>query len=112
LTVPLADPVQQQVDAFNAHDLDAFLACHAPDVVARHGDGRVLMQGHEEIREAYRGFFADPTLHVRIENRLRAGEWTVDEERVTVGDRNMHALVGFQVKDGLIHTVVVLSSDM
>ena len=110
--MPAADPVQQQVDAFNAHDIDAFLACYAPDVVVRHGDGRVLMHGHEEMRGSYSAFFADPQLHARIVNRLQAGDWTVDEERVTVADTNMHALVGYQVRNGLIHTVVMLASDI
>ena len=44
-----------------------------------------------------------------VRNRLRAGSWVVDEEHVTGGGRTMDALVAYEVRDGLIRTVLMLT---
>jgi hypothetical protein len=44
------DPVQAQVDAYNAHDIDAFVAAYAEDVVITDATGRAIMQGTEAGR--------------------------------------------------------------
>jgi hypothetical protein len=104
-------PVQRQVDAYNARDVEAFLSCYATDVVVRHGDGRVLMTGHDELRAAYTRMFANNAhLHADIVTRLHAGEWVLDEEVVTLQDEEMHALVGYRVDGGLIRDVVMLTA--
>lgn len=46
-------PVEAQLAAYNARDVDAFLACYATEVVAEDGPGTVLMSGREEMRAAY-----------------------------------------------------------
>ncbi len=107
------DPVQLQVDAYNAHDVEAFLGCYGDDAVIRHGDGRVLMGDKDTMRAAYTQLFAEnPDLRAEIPNRLEVGPWVVDEEVVTAGGREMHALVAYEVRDGLIHTAVMLSPDL
>lgn len=100
--------VQRQVDAFNARDTDAFLACYATDAVIRHGDGRVLMTGHEEMRAFYRPVFDDPQLRAEVTGRLQAGDWVVDEERSVATGSSFHGLVAYQIREDRIHTVVLL----
>ena len=39
------DPVQAQVDAYNARDIDAFVAPYADDVVITDAGGRPIMAG-------------------------------------------------------------------
>ena len=100
--------VQRQVDAFNARDTDAFLACYATDATIRHGDGRVLMTGHEEMRAFYGPVFDDPQLRAEIAGRLHTGEWVVDEERTVGTGSSFHGLVAYQVRGDRIHTAVLL----
>jgi len=110
---PAADPVQAQLDAYNAHDIEAFLACYAPDVEIRHADGRVLMRGHDEVRARYTQLFAaNPDVVAEVPTRIRAGDWTVDEERVLLADGELHVAVGYKVADGLIQLVVMMRSDL
>lgn len=105
--------VQRQVDAYNAHDVDAFLRCYADDIVVRHGDGRVLMDGKDAMRAAYTQLFSEnPDLRADIANRLDAGPWVVDEEVVTAAGREMRALVAYEVRDDLIQTTVMLTPDL
>lgn len=107
------EPVRRQVDAYNAHDVEAFLACYSDDVVVRHGDGRVLMPDKSAMRAAYTEFFGQhPDVRAEVVSRLAAGPWIVDEELVTLAGGEMRALVGYEVSDQLIRTVVMLTSDL
>ena len=110
--MPKDSPVQRQLDAYNAHDLEGFLACYATDVVIRHGNGEVLTSGHEQLRADYGQLFEQqPDVHAVVVNRVQAGEWVVDEERVTMRGRELHALVGYRVDGDLIRDVVMMTSD-
>jgi hypothetical protein len=104
-----AEVVSRQVEAYNARDLDRFLACYSPGVVIRSGDGTVLMQGHDAMREAYGERFAQGGLHAEILNRVELGSWVVDEEHVTAEDLDLRAVVAYEVGDALIERVVMIT---
>lgn len=107
------DPVQDQLEAYNAHDLERFMACYSPDAVIRHADGRVLMSGHAEIRARYGKLFAEhPDVTAEVATRIRVGEWVVDEERVQLGDDQLHVVVGYLVREGLVRAGVMIRSDL
>ncbi|HWI53986.1 MAG TPA: nuclear transport factor 2 family protein [Symbiobacteriaceae bacterium] len=98
------DPVQEQLEAYNARDLERFLACYAQDVVIEDGAGNLLMKGHEEMRKRYGPMFAEhPDLHCRIANRIRINDYVVDEERITGrGPAEVHAVAIYRVAGDLI----------
>jgi hypothetical protein len=101
--------VQRQVEAYNDHDLDAFLACYDDATVIRDGEGRVVMAGREQLRERYGALFAaHPDMHADIESRMVAGEWVVDQEHVRAETREVRAIVAYRVHDGRIRSVVML----
>ena len=103
------DPVQAQVDAYNARDIDAFAAAYDADVVITDATGRAIMSGQDAIREEYGEMFeASPDLRAEILGRVSAGAWTVDQERVSRGEETRDVLVAYQVTDGLISRVVML----
>jgi hypothetical protein len=111
--VTAVGPVQAQLDAYNAHDVDAFLDCYAPEAVIRHADGRVLMRGHEEIRARYERLFADnPDVTAEVPTRIQAGDWVVDEEKVHLAAGELHVAVGYEVRGDLIQSVVMMRSDL
>lgn len=106
------DPVERQLQAYNRRDLDEFLSCYAADACIRDGRGGTLLSGHAEMRARYGGVFErHPQLHASVEGRLRAGEWTVDEERVVLEGESLHLLVAYRVEAGLIRDVVMLRAD-
>ena len=103
------DPVQAQVDAYNARDSDAFVASYAADVAITDATGRAIMSGADTIREEYGALFdASPDLRAEILGRVAAGEWTVDHERVSRGEETRELLVAYLVEDGLISRVMML----
>jgi len=102
-------PVEQQLAAYNARDLEAFLVCFAEDILVEDGVGNVQMQGREAFRERYGNLFANsPNLHCRLMNRIPVGNYVIDEERVTgsMGSgEERHVVAIYLVEDGLIQRV-------
>ncbi|HZW88800.1 MAG TPA: amidohydrolase family protein, partial [Myxococcaceae bacterium] len=99
--------VQRQVNAYNARNLEAFLAPYADDVEIRDLDGKVTAKGKEVFRTDYGALFANhPALHCELKGRVAAGSWVVDEERVTGLDPPViHALATYEMVNGRIGRV-------
>jgi hypothetical protein len=94
--------------AYNARDVDAFVACYAKEVVFEDADGRLQTSGRDEMRKRYGELFeGSPTLHAEISARIRVGSYVVDEEHVT-GFRggDIHAVAIYRLDaEGLIDRV-------
>jgi hypothetical protein len=108
------DPVQEQLEAYNARDLDRFVACYAPEVVIEDAEGKRLIEGIEPMRAAYGALFAsNPGLRAEVPTRIRAGEFVIDEERVSGlshpgAPAELHTAVVYRVRDGRIIHVRLL----
>jgi len=102
--------VQGQIDAYNAHDPDAFASAHAPDVRLYDLGGELYLHGRDALRDRYALVFANaPNIRVTIEKRIVVGNYVIDEERIsgTESGRIAHAAVIYEVIDGLICRVWV-----
>jgi hypothetical protein len=75
--------VQKQVEAYNAHDLDAFVACYGPDIEFRTMDGGVGPEkGLAALRKGYTDLFKRyPALKVKILKRIVQGAFVIDQEQ-------------------------------
>ena len=99
----MSDAVDRVLETLNAHDLDAFVACYAPEATIENGHDKVVARGHDELR-ARDGPMVDESPDVRVEalSRTVVGEFVVQEERVTGrGEPQRHVAV-YLVQDGLI----------
>lgn len=105
------DPVQHQLDAYNARDLEAFMEAYTPDVRVEDGEGNELMDGAEAMRAFYGDLFEKSSdLHCEVVDRTRVGNWVIDEEQVEgiVADgfpEKAHAVVAYRVSDGRVDFV-------
>lgn len=105
------DAVEKQVEAFNARDLDAFVACYTREAVIEDADGGVQMSGRDEIRKSYGELFESrPNLRAEIPSRIRVGSSVVDEEEVSgLTDGDFHAIAIYTLDhEGFIGRVRVL----
>ena len=103
------DPIEAQVVAYNARDIDAFVACFAEDVVIADGTGKAVISGSDVLRTSYSAMFnANPDLHAEIVTRVRAGGWTVDLERVTRSGATIEVLVAYLVDGERIERAIML----
>ena len=104
--------VDRQIEAYNARDIDAFIACYAADALVEDGHSNVLMHGVDAIRARYEAFFREfPSLHCEIKQRIAVGAWAVDQEEITGSEpAPVAAVVAYHVTDDLIDRVLLLLS--
>ena len=74
--------VQAQLEAYNARDLDAFLATYAEGAELFEHPSKLLASGMAQLRERYAARFADPLLHAVVLRRIVVGNFVIDHERV------------------------------
>lgn len=74
--------VQAQLEAYNARDLDAFLATYDENAELFEHPSRLLASGMAQLRERYAARFADSTLHAVVLQRIVLGNFVIDHERV------------------------------
>jgi uncharacterized protein (TIGR02246 family) len=98
--------IQEQVEAYNKHDLDAFLATYSPDIRLHEFPGKVTSSGLEEMRKQYGALFARaPGLKAEITKRIVQGNYVIDHEKVTFGGRESTAVAIYQIGGGKIVNV-------
>jgi hypothetical protein len=106
------DVVGRQVAAYNDHDLEAFLACYAADVLITSGTGQILLEGIDAVRQRYGTWFHDmPDLRAEIVGRLSRGSWVVDDERASAPSAGLEvqALVAYHVRGNVIDRVALMT---
>jgi hypothetical protein len=76
--------VQQQLDAYNRRDIEAFVALFADDACGFDlGSPVPTMNGRAAIRARYQALFANsPDLHSSILSRIAFGRTVIDLERI------------------------------
>jgi len=101
--------VQQQLEAYNARDIDAFLATYTDDITLFNYPNQQTSKGQDEMRKGYQGFFeSTPDLHCEIKNRIVIGNKVIDEEYLTVNGRNFSAVAVYEVENGKIAKVTFI----
>lgn len=104
----IQDPVQRQLEAYNARDLARFVAEYADDVrVYRAPSGTPVLEGRTAFANHYATHrFNLPDLHAEVLSRMVVGNKVIDHERVSgVREQPFDAAVVYEVVDGLIRTV-------
>lgn len=98
---------QQQLDAYNGHNLNAFLAPYAEDVKIYTFPDKLNFEGKETMRKNYQFIEQTPDLHCELVNRIVEGNTVIDHEKVTVSkDRPpFNAVAIYKIKDGKIAEV-------
>jgi putative hydrolase of HD superfamily len=106
-TLSPTDLIQQQLDAYNAKDTEAWLACYTPDAQQYTLHGELLASGHAEMRAHITSRFSEPDLHAQLLNRTVMGNFVVDLELITrhfpEGKGSIEMLCIYEVMDGLIY---------
>ena len=105
LAVTPAILVQQQLNAYNTRNIEAFLAPYSDSTaIYDQASGKLLMQGKEQMRQRYAGIFERAKeLHCQLVNRIVLGNTVIDHERITgMGEKPMEAVAVYTVENGKI----------
>lgn len=106
--------VQRQMDAYNAHDAQAYAACFTPDAQFVRHPGITALSGHDEIYKAFAKFFREhKAARLRVLYRAELGPTTVIEHQVTEGaDQNaLPGLVIYKIQNGLIAAAWIVPAE-
>ena len=102
------DVIVRRHDAYNAHDLDAFLSAHANDVVIATHPDTVLGRGREHLTMLFEDRFSEGVVSVDRRQAIEADAFVVTHEVVDYGDHTVDYVVLYEVRDDLIRSVSFL----
>jgi hypothetical protein len=98
--------VQQQLDAYNAHDIDALLSIYADDAQLFEHPATLIASGSQALRERYTARFQEPNLHAKLVNRMVMGQRVIDHELITrtfpEGPGTLEMIMIYEVQNGRI----------
>lgn len=99
--------VQQQLDAYNARDTEAFLAPYADDIELYRFPNTLLSKGKDAMREQYEGMFAQlQNLHCEVPQRIVLGNTVIDKEIVTgIAETTIEAIAIYTIENRKIKQV-------
>jgi len=100
--------VQRQLDAYNAHDLEAWLATYAENAQQFEHPGKLIASGHAQMRERMTARLQEPNLHAKLVKRTVMGNIVIDYEDVSrtfpEGPGKMELVAIYEVREGRIQT--------
>ena len=101
--------VKGQLEAYNNHDIEAFLSWYARDVKIYDMDTDALLyDSNEAMRPRYTRVFGNKLLNCHLHNRMVLNRTIIDHEHVTVDDSGqlLKVIAIYDVnEEGLIQTV-------
>ena len=101
--------VQNQLNAYNDRNIDAFLNTYSEDVQVFNFPNELRFKGRANMREQYADFFRNtPDLHCKIKNRIVIGNKVIDKEYVTMNGTNFSVVAIYEVENGKIAKVTFI----
>ena len=103
--------VLQQQDAYNKHDIEAFVAAHAPDVRFYRYPDSLVFEGRDSVRARFGRLFAKaPSVHASTDARMAHGDIVVWQETATgmPDNKTNTAIFVWEVHGGLITRVMLI----
>jgi hypothetical protein len=102
------DVAQQQLDAYNAQDLDKYMTYFTDDCVVSGLNGTPTETSREAIKARYaKAFQQFPQNKAELKNRIAVGNTVVDHELVirSPGGEQFEIIAIYTFRDGLIARV-------
>ncbi len=102
------DLADRQLKAYNARNIDEFMACWAENAKYYAHPDQLLANGISEIRQRHVQRFEDTNLHGKLISRVSVGKTVIDYETVTrtfpdgIGTMDVAAI--YEIQEGKIQT--------
>jgi hypothetical protein len=98
--------VQEQLEAYNRHDVDAFLKTYSAEIKLYEFPDKEISSGLEAMRKTYgRLFEREPDRKAKIAKRIVQGDYVIDHEVVSGGGREFKAVAIYRVQNDKITAV-------
>ena len=107
--------VQQQLEAYNARDLEKFAACYTTDIkIYNFQETEPSIEGLEKLKSVYKDVFErSPDLEAKIDKRIVFDNKVIDHEKVTgrKGVVFIEVIAIYEVRDNLISKVTFIRKE-
>ena len=101
--------VQKQLEAYNARDIDAFIATYSDDIKLYRFPNSAISEGKVVMKTQYGAMFSSiEDLNAEIVNRTVIGNKVIDKEKVTANGNVFYAVAIYEVTNGLISSVTFI----
>lgn len=101
--------VQQQLEAYNEGNIDAFMATYSNDIELFQFPNTLMSKGKTPMRQQYTSMFNSINdLNAEIVNRTIIGNKVIDKEKVTANGSTFYAVAIYEVTNGLISRVTFI----
>lgn len=101
--------VQAQLDAYNAHDVEALVAIYADDVQQFQHPATLIASGSEQLRARFTARFEQARPRATLHHRIVIGNTVTDHETVSGTNGDIAMLATYEVVDGRIARAWFLS---
>ncbi|MDV3926808.1 amidohydrolase [Elizabethkingia anophelis] len=94
--------VQQQLNAYNARNIEAFLEPYSDDVEIYFFPNTLISKGKDAMRKSYTDMFAKmPNLHCELKGRIIQGNIVIDRESVSgmISNTKVEATAVYEIKN-------------
>lgn len=99
------DVVNKRMDAYNQHDLKAFLAMYSETVQVYTYPDKQLAEGKVHLQSIFEPMFKESNIAVKIHQQIEKDSYVINQETVTYSDKKTNYVSIYKVVDGLITEV-------
>ncbi|BAO76785.1 nuclear transport factor 2 family protein [Winogradskyella sp. PG-2] len=101
--------VQSQLEAYNAKNINAFMAAHSKDVEVYDFPSKPLSKGQDQMRKDYISWFKNtPDIKATVSKRIVLGNKVIDEKQITANGKVFNTVAIYEIEDGLISKVTYI----
>lgn len=91
--------VQRQLNAYNARDIDAFMATYSKDIELFNFPNTRTANNWEKMKQGYGKMFESiPNLFCEVKKRMVMGNIVIDEEYVRFGEKYLNAIAIYEIE--------------
>jgi metallo-beta-lactamase class B/metallo-beta-lactamase class B GIM len=100
------DIVNARMDAYNKHDIKAFLETYSEEIqIFDYPNTPIGKKGKAHIKMIFAPMFEEGNIQVIIHHQIEQGNYVINHETVTYGDKETKYVSIYEIKNGLIKSV-------
>jgi hypothetical protein len=105
ITKPI-DIVNARMDAYNKHDIKAFLKTYSEEIqIFDYPNTPIGNKGRAHIKMIFTPMFEEGNVHVKIHHQITQGNFVINHETVTYGEKKTKYVSIYEIENGLIKSV-------
>ena len=100
------DVVNARMDSYNKHDMKTFLEAYSEEIqIYDYPNSPIGKKGKAHINMIFSPMFEEGKIHVKIHHQITQGNYVINHETVTYGDKETKYVSIYEIENDLIKSV-------